>query len=47
MILDSHTYFSFGGPQLDPIAVPGADGSPGGQWPLTACNAWGPQVNER
>ncbi|KAF9555816.1 glycoside hydrolase family 5 protein [Agrocybe pediades] len=45
IILDEHQYFSFGGPQPAPIAVPNAQGMSGGDWPLTACNAWGPDAN--
>ncbi|KAF9450270.1 glycoside hydrolase family 5 protein [Macrolepiota fuliginosa MF-IS2] len=46
IMMDQHPYFSFGGSQPDPIDVPGADGSPGGQWPLQACNSWGPRTNQ-
>ncbi|PPQ84071.1 hypothetical protein CVT26_013152 [Gymnopilus dilepis] len=46
VILDTHPYFSFGGISEAPIAVNGDDGQPGGQWPLNACNAWGPEVNQ-
>ncbi|PFH46075.1 glycoside hydrolase family 5 protein [Amanita thiersii Skay4041] len=46
IMMDQHKYFSFGGPQSDPLDVPGPDGSPGGQWPLLACNAWGPPSNQ-
>ncbi|KAH9484569.1 putative glucan 1,3-beta-glucosidase D [Psilocybe cubensis] len=45
IILDQHPYFSFGGPQTAPIGVVGDQGIPGGQWPLTACNVWGPTTN--
>lgn len=47
IILDQHPYFAFGAIQPDPIAVPAADGQPGGVWPLEACNAWGPNSNDR
>ncbi|GBE80896.1 Probable glucan 1,3-beta-glucosidase [Sparassis crispa] len=46
--LDTHMYFAFdGSPNGEPVAVP-ANGNAnmlGGQWPLMACNAWGPQAN--
>ncbi|KAF8638922.1 hypothetical protein AX17_001835 [Amanita inopinata Kibby_2008] len=45
IMMDKHKYFSFGGPQEDPLDVPGSDGSLGGRWPLQACNTWGPANN--
>lgn len=47
VILDQHPYFAFGGVLLDPLAVPGPDGLPGGQWPRQACDSWGPGTNDR
>lgn len=47
IIMDTHPYFSFGGVQTAPVAViDDASGQPGGKWPLTACNAWGPSLND-
>ncbi|TFK32824.1 glycoside hydrolase superfamily [Crucibulum laeve] len=46
LMLDTHPYFSFGGPMLDPIAVPGDSGMLGGKWPKAACDNWGPMVNQ-
>ncbi|CAA7271152.1 unnamed protein product [Cyclocybe aegerita] len=45
IILDEHPYFAFGGINTDPIAAVGDTGIAGGQWPLSACNAWGPATN--
>jgi len=45
IMMDTHPYFAFGGTNLNPISVPGADGKPGGVWPLQACNTWGPRMN--
>ncbi|KAF9476407.1 glycoside hydrolase family 5 protein [Pholiota conissans] len=47
LVLDQHPYFSFGGLQIDPIGVVGEEtGIPGGKWPLTVCNNWGPSSNQ-
>ncbi|KAF8176767.1 glycoside hydrolase family 5 protein [Pholiota molesta] len=47
LILDQHPYFSFGGVQMDPIGVIGNQtGIPGGKWPLSVCNNWGPSSNQ-
>ncbi|KAF5358125.1 hypothetical protein D9756_001169 [Leucocoprinus leucothites] len=46
MILDQHPYFAFGNAGDDPITGAAADGLPGGEWPLRACNAWGPPANQ-
>ncbi|KDR69274.1 hypothetical protein GALMADRAFT_77525 [Galerina marginata CBS 339.88] len=45
IMLDEHPYFSFGGVQTSPIAVVGDSGVVGGEWPLDACNNWGPGTN--
>jgi len=43
---DTHPYFAFGGgPNSEPIAT-GTGMEAGGQWPLQACNAWGPGINQ-
>ncbi|KIJ24939.1 glycoside hydrolase family 5 protein [Sphaerobolus stellatus SS14] len=44
--IEEHPYFSFGGPMLDPIAVLGPDGNPGGKWPKAACDNWGASTNQ-
>ncbi|KAF8970877.1 glycoside hydrolase family 5 protein [Flammula alnicola] len=46
IMMDQHKYFSFGGVQTAPIGVVGVQGIPGGKWPLTACNSWGPSINQ-
>ncbi|KAF8633475.1 hypothetical protein AX15_001435 [Amanita polypyramis BW_CC] len=43
--IDKHDYFAFGGPQTDPLDVSGPNGVLGGQWTITACNAWGGPTN--
>lgn len=47
IMLDQHPYFSSGGPQPDPIAVPGENGEPGGKWPRLACDSWASGTNRR
>ena len=47
IMLDKHSYFSFGGSQPQPLDIVGANGYLGGQWPSTACSAWGGPTNER
>lgn len=47
VMMDKHNYFSFGGPQPQPLNIVGANGYLGGQWPLQACNAWGGSTNNR
>jgi len=46
IMMDKHNYFSFGGAQTSPLDVAGSSGLPGGIWPLTACNVWGPGANQ-
>ncbi|KAF9002759.1 glycoside hydrolase superfamily [Cyathus striatus] len=46
IMLDEHPYFSFGGPQPDPLGVLGPNGQPGGPWPQRACDNWGPSTNQ-
>ncbi|KAF8319877.1 glycoside hydrolase superfamily [Amanita rubescens] len=45
VMLDKHSYFSFGGSQPQPLNIAGANGYLGGQWPITACSAWGGPTN--
>ncbi|KAF8329059.1 exo-beta-1,3-glucanase [Amanita rubescens] len=45
IMLDKHSYFSFGGSQPQPLDIVGANGYLGGQWPSTACSAWGGPTN--
>lgn len=45
VMMDKHDYFAFGGNQVNPLDIPGANGVLGGQWPATACDAWGPDAN--
>jgi len=47
IMLDKHSYFSFGGSQPQPLDIAGANGYLGGQWPFTACSAWGGATNAR
>ncbi|PPQ71289.1 hypothetical protein CVT26_011939 [Gymnopilus dilepis] len=45
--LDTHPYFSFRTTiSTAPIAVTGAGGLVGGEWPSDVCTEWGPSVND-
>ncbi|KAF8881403.1 glycoside hydrolase superfamily [Gymnopilus junonius] len=45
VILDTHPYFSFSTISTAPIAVEGAGGIQGGEWPTDVCTGWGPGLN--
>jgi glucan 1,3-beta-glucosidase len=45
LVLDTHAYFAFDGPNAEPLAVPEegslvTPGAAGGIWPRQACQAW-------
>ncbi|KAI6101447.1 glycoside hydrolase family 5 protein [Pisolithus croceorrhizus] len=46
IMIDTHPYFAFDGePNNAPIAT-GTGLQAGGTWPQTACNSWGPSINQ-
>lgn len=46
IMIDTHPYFAFDGEPNDAPIATGTGLQAGGTWPQTACNSWGPSINQ-